>query len=208
MQLNEIEDLIMNLKGVLNCRITEDEDNSVREVHIVADESRGAKQISRDVQSVFSATYGISLDYKKISIAQIRGKLKEQNSSKLKVRNFERNISRSKCHVRVILEKDGEEFSGECSGINNFPMCLRKSAEATLLAIENFLGEDGILAIDDIKVVNMSNTQVVVVTMTAFTEERGIEFCGCSSVSDDKYDAAVRAVLNAISPLIERYIDD
>ncbi|MDD4717800.1 MAG: hypothetical protein PHN99_06765, partial [Eubacteriales bacterium] len=107
MQLNEIEDLIMNLKGVLNCRITEDEDNSVREVHIVADESRGAKQISRDVQSVFSATYGISLDYKKISIAQIRGKLKEQNSSKLKVRNFERNISRSKCHVRVILEKDG-----------------------------------------------------------------------------------------------------
>lgn len=208
MQIIEIEDLIVNLKGVLNCRITEDEDKAIREIHIVADESRGAKQISRDVQSVFAAALGVSLDYKKISIAQIKGKLKEQAAQKLRIKNFERNVTRTRCNVRIVLEKDGEEFTGETTGIANFQMCLRKTAEAALLAVESFLGEEGILAIDDIKVVNLSNTQVIAVSVTAFTEERGIEFCGCASVADDKYDAAVRAVLNAINPLIERYIND
>ena len=208
MQISEIEELVMNLKGVLNCRITEDENQTIKEIHIVADETRGAKQISRDIQSIFAAALGVSLDYKKISIAQIRGKLKEQAVSRLKISNYERSVTRSKCHVRVVLEKDGEEFSGESTGMNNFPMCLRKTAEAALLAVESFLGEEGILALDDIKVVNLSNTQIIAVSLTAFAEERGIEFCGCCAVAEDKFDASVKAVLNAISPLIERYLND
>lgn len=208
MDLREIEELIINLKGVLNCRITEDESQSINEIHIVADESRGAKQISRDIQSIFSAIYGITLDYKKISIAQIKGKIQDGSTSKLKIKSIERNTTRSKYNAKIVLEMGGEEYLGESFGMNNFSLAIRRTAEATLLAVEQFLGEDGILALDDVKVVNLSNTQLIVVIMTAFSEERGIEFCGCASVDEDKYEATVRAVLNAIEPLVERYIND
>lgn len=208
MDLREVEELIINLKGVLNCRITEDNLQEINEVHIVADESRGAKQISRDVQSIFSAVYGMALDYKKISIAQIKGRLRQQSQSRLAIKSIERNTTRSKYSARIVLEKDGEEYTGESFGMNNFTLSLKRTAEAALLAVEKFLGEDGILSLDDIKVVNMSNTQMIACTVTAFSEERGIEFCGCAGVSEDKYDAAVRSVLNAIAPLLDRYMDD
>lgn len=207
MDFREIEELIINLKGVLNCRITEDESQSINEIHIVADESRGAKQISRDIQSIFSAVYGITLDYKKISIAQIKGKIRDGSASRLKIKSIERNTTRSKYNAKIILEKDDEEYVGQSSGMNNFSLALRRTAEAALLAIEQFLGEDGILALDDVKVVNLSNTQIIAVVMTAFSEERGIEFCGCAAVDEDKYEATVRAVLNAIGPLVEKYIN-
>lgn len=208
MDLREIEDLIKNLKGVLNCKITTDDMQIIREVHIVADESRGAKQISRDIQSILVAVYGVELDYKKISIAQVKGAVYEQPERRLRIKAIERYSMQSKYHVKIVLEKDGDEFTGECTGMNNAALCLRRTGEAALLAVEKFLGEDGILSLDDIKVIDLTNIRMVAVAMTAYTEERGVEFCGCAILGHDNFDCVVRAVLDAINPLVERYMDD
>ncbi len=208
MDLKENEELIRNLKGVLNCKITTDDAQQIREVHVVADDSRGAKQISRDVQSILAAVYGVELDYKKISIAQVRGAVRAQPERKLRIKAIERYSMQSKYHVKIVLEKDGEEFAGECSGMNNAALCLRKTGEAALLAVEKFLGEDGILSLDDVKVIDLTNIRMIAVAMTAYTEERGVEFCGCAILGHDNFDCVARAVLDAINPLVERYIND
>ena len=62
MEVREIEDLVKNLKSVINCRITQDENENIKEVHVVANETRSAKQISRDVQSIIAAIYDGSVD--------------------------------------------------------------------------------------------------------------------------------------------------
>lgn len=92
--------------------------------------------------------------------------------------------------------------------MNNAAICLRRTGEATLLAVEKFLGDEGILSLDDIKVIDMTNIKMVAVALTAYTEENSKEYCGCSVMGHDNTECVVRAVLDAINSLVEKYIDD
>ena len=208
MDIKEIEDLIKNLKSVVNCRILLNENDVIKEVHVVANESRSPKQISRDVQSIIAAVYNIEVDYKKISIAQVKETSQDLQERKLKIKSIERITIQSKYHVKVILEKDKEEYIGECSGMNNATLSLRKTGEAAVLAVEDFMQEDSILSLDDIKIIDIANIKTVVVALTVYTEDRSVEFCGSSILSHDPFDCVVRAVLDAINPLVERFSDD
>ena len=208
MEVREIEDLIKNLKSVINCRITQDENENIKEVHVVANETRSAKQISRDVQSIIAAIYDGNVDYKKISIAQVKESKQDHCERKLKVKSIERATFQSRHKVKVVLEKDKEEHVGECSGMNNSTLCLRQTGEAAILAIENFMQEEGIMSLDDIKIIDIAGIRTVVVALTVYTEEKSVEFCGSHILSHDPFDCVVRAVLDAINPLIERFYED
>ena len=208
MEIREIEDLVKNLKSVINCRITQDENENIKEVHIVANESRSAKQISRDVQSIIAAVYDAKVDYKKISIAQVKESKQDHCERKLKIKSIERATFQSKHRVKVVLEKDKEEYSGECSGMNNSTLCLRQTGEASILAIENYMQEEGIMSLDDIKIIDIAGIRTVVVALTVYTEDKSVEFCGSHILSHDPFDCVVRAVLDAINPLIERFYED
>ncbi len=208
MEIREIEDLIKNLKSVINCRIIQDEEENIKEVHVVANESRSAKQISRDVQSIIAAIYDTKVDYKKISIAQVKASKQDLCERKLKIKSIERSTFQSKHKVKVTLEKDKEEHIGECSGMNNSTLCLRQTGEAAIHAIENFMQEEGVMSLDDIKIIDIAGIRTVVVALTVYTEEKSVEFCGSHILSHDPFDCVVRAVLDAINPLIERFYDD
>lgn len=208
MDIREIEDLIKNLKSVINCRIVLGEDEKIKEVHVVANESRSAKQISRDVQSILAAIYESETDYKKISVAQVKETNRDLSGRQLKIKCIERTTVQSKFKVKVVLEKDGEEYTGECSGMNNSTLCLRKTGEATVLAIEQFLREDGILSLDDIKIIEIANIKTVVVAVTVYSNEKSTEYSGSSILSHDSFDCVVRAILDAIDPLVKRFSED
>lgn len=208
MDIREIEDLIKNLKSVINCRILLNENDNIKEVHIVANESRSPKQISRDIQSILAAVYGMEVDYKKISIAQV----KDTNSSKIerriKIKSIEKTSRHSKYYVKVTLEKDQDEFIGESQGMNNATLCMRLTGEAAVMAVERFMQEENIMSLDDIKIVSIANIQTVVVALTVYSEDKSVEFCGSAILSHDPFDCVVRAVMDAINPLIERYYED
>lgn len=208
MDIKEMEDLIKNLKSVINCRILLAENETIKEVHIVANESRSAKQISRDVQSILAAVYNAEVDYKKISIAQVKDTTIDSQDRRLKIKSIERVTVQSKFNVKVILEKDKEEYIGECTGMNNSTLCLRRTGDAAILAVEQFMQEENIISLDDIRIVDIANLQAVVVAITVYAEDRSVEFCGSAIMSHDSFDCIVRAVLDAINPLIERFNED
>ena len=208
MEIREIEDLIKNLKSVINCRILLNENDTIKEVHIVANESRNAKQISRDVQSILATAYGMEMDYKKISIAQVKDTTQHHDERRMRIKSVERTSMHSKYFVKVTLEKDQETYIGECSGMNNATLCLRLTGEAAVLAIEQFLQEENIISLDDIKIIHIANIQTVVVALTVYSEDQSVEFCGSAILNHDSFDCVVRAVMDAINPLIERYSED
>jgi hypothetical protein len=208
MEIREIEDLIKNLKSVINCRILLNENDIIKEVHIIANESRSAKQVSRDVQSILAIVYGMEIDYKKISIAQVKDTARNDNDRRLRIKSIERTSMQSKYNVKVTLEKDQEIFVGESTGMNNATLCLRLTGEAAVLAIEHFLQEEDIMSLDDIKIVNIANIQTVVVALTVYSEDQSVEFCGSAILNHDSFDCVVRAVMDAINPLIDRYNED
>ena len=75
-RLEDWKSLISRLPGVLGVEFTLT-DGVVREVHVLSDQSRGPKQIVRDVQSAMLAKFQVELDHRIISVAQIPGSLRE-----------------------------------------------------------------------------------------------------------------------------------
>ena len=67
-----IEEAIVRIAAVDAARVVV-VDDIVREIHIVANRSRPAKHIGRDVQSLLAATWGVDLDQRAVSVVQLGG---------------------------------------------------------------------------------------------------------------------------------------
>ena len=62
--------ILSNLPDIFAAGLRFDDDQLV-EIHVLASIERSPKQISRDIQSALFATYGIEVDHRIISIAQL-----------------------------------------------------------------------------------------------------------------------------------------
>jgi hypothetical protein len=67
--VEEIEQAVAGLKDVRSARLVADNSGGILEVHVVADSSRSAKMVARDVESILVAKIGLSIDHRKISVA-------------------------------------------------------------------------------------------------------------------------------------------
>src|SRR5919198_3109427 len=67
----DIEGVIARIPGVQAARVVIGAGGRLTEVHVLATQERGAKQLVRDVQSSLLARFGIDVDYRIISIVQL-----------------------------------------------------------------------------------------------------------------------------------------
>jgi hypothetical protein len=67
----EIEGVMARIPGVQAARVVIGAGGRLTEVHVLATQDRGAKQLVRDVQSSLLARFGIDVDYRIISIVQL-----------------------------------------------------------------------------------------------------------------------------------------
>ena len=73
-KIEEYQQLLNKIPGILSSRIITDDSQDITEVHILSSISRGPKQIVRDVQSALLAKYNLAVDHKIISVAQVEDK--------------------------------------------------------------------------------------------------------------------------------------
>jgi hypothetical protein len=66
----QIEATLRELKGVCGARVVADEKGLIQEIHLLVENERNPKQVVRDVESALMAHFGISVDHRKISVAQ------------------------------------------------------------------------------------------------------------------------------------------
>jgi len=208
MDIKGIEQLIRQIKSVISCKIVVDDDDNIREIHILSDTSRSPKQLSRDIQSSLISMYGLNIDHKKISIAQIDDRSIGDKSFRLKVKSIEYSTNGTKANGKVTLEKNDEIFEGEYSGVNSKNNSQRIVANATLKAVEKFLEIDYSLLFEDIKEIQLAGKDAIVIAI-AFISEYGEQiFSGCSFVNSDKREAVVKATLDAINRRVMKYHND
>src|SRR5688572_13803623 len=69
---NRIERLLGALEGVVSARVVLDSAGRLIEVHILASHEMHPKQIVRNVESALSAGFGILIDRRVVSVAQLR----------------------------------------------------------------------------------------------------------------------------------------
>lgn len=124
---DEIEDKIKKIPGVLGCNLFFDGDE-LREVHILADLKRPAKDIMLDAKSVIVVTLNSSFDFRKISVARIDTEAESftisRRSSSLMPANrviliasYTKRAEGNKFQGVVELKIKGEIITGTATGV-------------------------------------------------------------------------------------------
>ena len=82
-ELRELEDELCRLGGVLAVRVVGDRNGRPIEVHVLADQSKPAKQTVRDVRAVAQTMFGLELDHRIVSVAQLDSAAEQHRRQRL-----------------------------------------------------------------------------------------------------------------------------
>jgi len=67
-----IETSVQQVQGVYACRVVLESPSEIAEIHVVGSPSRRPKQIVRDIESLLFAQFGLRVNFRKISLAQLQ----------------------------------------------------------------------------------------------------------------------------------------
>ncbi|GKX30622.1 hypothetical protein SH1V18_31020 [Vallitalea longa] len=200
MNVEKMENYLKKIRSVQGCKVVIDENDCIDEIHIVSDLRRNPKQILRDIEAILISEFDISIDYKKVSIAQIKGDTVRQDSDpRLKIKSIEYNNNGTNVEVRVVLERCGQVFESSMSGINTSSNINRILGNTVLKAVEKFLEIDDVFVFEDARRVNLSNVEVMVVSISSQLKGREEIYTGSAKIGNDSKEALARATMDSIN---------
>ena len=152
----QIEDVVRQLKDVVSTRAVLGPSGRIEELHVLVNPKRAPKQIARDVESALRAHLDVSLDYKKISIAQIQGRAPlggggAAGRPRLRFSDVSLTVNGSRAEAVVRLKKDDVIYSGTATGHASGYNQLRLIATATMRAVEDTHDQDGTMVVEDLQ---------------------------------------------------------
>jgi len=207
--VKDIESLLTCLPGVQKARVVVNDWGAIEEIHILTGLGRNPKQIVRDVQSALKAQWDITVDRRKVSVAQIQASMPEVTSrlrySGLEVKTDART---GKSEITVSLDRpcDGEipVYVGKAVTDSTEVSTLLGVAKATCLAGNLTLEPPNAFFVDDVATLEIGQYRAVAVLVNLLTPRRNQEqLVGCALVKRDLREACVRATLDAMNRRLE-----
>ncbi len=200
MSTTEIEGYLQKVQSVMGCKVIKAKDESISEIHIVSDLRRSPKQILRDIEAVMISRFDTAIDYKKVSIAQIQsGSIKLDQDPRLKLKLIEYNNNGTNVMVKVALEKQGVMYHDEIVGINTAHNFKRLVGGVVLKAVEKYLDVQDVFVFEDVKRVELTNVDVMLVSITSVHGGNEEIFTGTAKILSDSKEAIARATLDAVN---------
>jgi hypothetical protein len=193
----EIKMLICKLSDIRHCSVVCGPSNEVEEIHVLAGINRNIKQLVRDIQSAINARFGINIDYKVISIAQINESDFKETRLQLygiSVKNIERSIE-----AIVTLTYEDKLYEGKITRVRSRNNKCKAIAEATLLALENYLKIGQTFYIEDARSIAIPSGELCICVIGYIFDGREELLSGCSMINADENEAVVKAVLSAVN---------
>lgn len=226
--LEDVERVLTGLKDVRSARIIADDNGRILEVHVVADTARSAKMVARDVESMLVAKVGLSIDHRKISVAQVDDEAGEtpeprpQASPKaaapdapagLKLAADDKRIefvgvslaqSNLVAQARVELLRSGVGTVAEATGADSTDSVLRLIAEATLEAVQRYYDDGGLFTVTAIEQMTVGGKPIIVVCVAHVYERHERVLVGACPTDGDVPRAAALATLDAVNRFLRR----
>lgn len=200
MNIETMEEYLKKIRSVSGCKVVLDEDNNIEEIHIVSDLKRNPKQILRDIEAILMAEFDVVIDYKKVSIAQIKSDVVQNDGDpRLKLKSIEFNNNGSNVEVRVVLEKQGQVYESSMSGVNTSSNVNRILGNTVLRAVEIHCEIEDVFVFEDARLVNLSNVEVMVVSISSRYNGREEVYTGSAKVGNDPREALARATMDAVN---------
>lgn len=204
-EIEEIENALKNLSEILFVKIILSEEKDIKEIHVITKDSANPKKITRDIESFLLAKYNIQVDYRKISIAQVKGqeikdgqiKAESESPLRLKFSNIKVSITGNHFEVLVQLEGNGKIYEGKVSGINWAQNQEYLVAKATLEGIGSYLEGSVFFQVEEIKKIRLDSKDIVVISINLIDSKRKENLVGSTVIEDDFNRAVVKAILKA-----------
>lgn len=126
---------------------------------------------------------------------------------RLRFRGFELDrTADGHCRARVVLGwADGREYAGEASGMASPAGELRCAAAATVAAIAQVAGGAAAFELLGVKAVRAFDQTVVIVSLAAKEEGRGLRLVGSYLTEADPARGAALAVMNATNRVMGNF---
>lgn len=209
--LRRVERLLRSVEGVDSLKIVPDGSGGIDEIHVLSRSDLGAKQIVRNIESALLAQFGLQIDHRKISIAQVREKDLPAPTPGLEPEAPEaaraRRIVLRSFHVdrkagervlcRVVLGEDETEYEGEAQGPDYAKARLEVSAQAVLNALSKATEGASRFAIEGVSQVDLFGRRLAVALVHAAAGRATLSLPGIAEIHDSVEEAVVLACLNA-----------
>lgn len=197
----QYEEKIRQLKGVISARIVTNDNGEIDEIHVLAGPNRGPKQVVRDIESILVAQFGMEIDHKKISVAQIQDDENKPNSNQLRPLLISVTLLTSSVHAEAKVQlKIGEDiFEGMAAGPSSSQNRLRLVVAATLKALEEYLRGTCSFVVEDLTITPLAGKEVAIVSVALITSLGEESLIGVAFVKNDEREAVVKATLGAVN---------
>lgn len=217
--IEDAEQLMLSLKGVVSARLVTRPGGEVEEIHVLTTDEVTAKQTVRNIESALLAHLGISVDHRKISVAQTKERppaeaeptvrlLPEPPAGAHRVLFLAHQVETERSHQvkhRVEIEWKGAHYVGTASAADLPRPRLEAVSRATLSAVEQALlaeleggtGPAVTLAVDGVKVVDAFDRTFVLVAVNALSGRDVTPLAGATVVEVSTDRAAILATLQA-----------
>lgn len=203
--VEELEEAVTTVPGVLRCRILVTDAGAIDEVHVVATTERSPKTIVRDVETLLAGRYGLRVDYRRISVAQVTDPVHTLPALRFVIhsQHVATDRPRNRAEVTVTLGVSDEpeaRYVGRAAGLPVRRQVMRTAAEATLQAVSQALRGDVTFTVDEVTSVEMGVGTVYVCALSLLWS-RGREdvVVGAALDRGDMLLAVVRATLDAVN---------
>ncbi len=211
-ELRELEDELCRLAGILAVRIVGDRSGRPIEVHVLSDQAKPAKQTVRDVRSVAQTVFGIELDHRIVSVAQLN--TNEQNTpvgielprTEVRSRVVGINVEAVgfRAQVRVVLSEGDREHTGYAEGSVASVARPQLIAAAALDAVRQMEAAAEAIHITSAEISRIGSNRVAVVTVVYVDPPNELVVSGSAVVRRDRDDAVARALLDATNRRLAR----
>lgn len=213
--LRRVERLLETVEGVDSLKIVPDGQGGIDEVHVISSSGLGAKQIVRNIESALLAQFGLQIDHRKISIAQVRSQdLAALRREKAAAESAEearaagdRRVVLEGLHVdrragervlcRVQLRNGDAVHDGQAQGPDHPKARLEVAAQAVLNALlKTTEGQLG-FAIEGVAQIDLFGRRLVVAVIQGSARRTRCTLPGIAEVRDSIEEAVVLACLGA-----------
>jgi hypothetical protein len=199
----DIESTLCQVGEIKAARVVTGVSGTIREVHVLALPTKAPKQLVRDIESTIMASFGIPIDHKVISIAQLGPEMiprnPAQDRARAKIDSINTEAVGVEATVSVTLEIEGDKFMGRASGPGSQTARQRLVALATLNAVEQYVAGPQAFALEDVHIVTLGQEQVAVCCVVLVTPLGEQSFAGSALMRHNEKDSIVRATLDAIN---------
>lgn len=208
--------LLAELPGVFAAGLRSDGDGVPAEIHILAAMDRNPKQIVRDVQSALFAAYGLEIDHRIISVAQLPQNPLEPADPpapdvqtppaaniRLLVAGVESRLKNGGYSIAVHLAHAGQIYTGEAHCRDTSIQRCRAIAQATLDAVHQFLGSE-VFSLLEVKQTSVWGETVAMTVLEYAGDSDTNVLIGAAMQSGDMPLSIVHSTLDALNRYIGR----